>query len=158
AARDPLSAQRDLFTLVSGLQYQVNLLEDRLENAVFVKDYVYRAATEEDLPGGVFRARDRNTHSLGVGDSLRYRFTPWLYAKASYEYATRLPRPDEVFGDGVLVHASLELEPEVSHNLNLGPRLELKRTVIGDLTLDINAFLRDSDRLIVLLGNDRFFT
>jgi vitamin B12 transporter len=89
---------------------------------------------------------------------LRYRFTPWLYAKASYEYATRLPRPDEVFGDGMLIHASLELRPEVSHNANIGPRLELKRSPIGDFTLDVNAFLRESDRLIVLLGNDRFFT
>jgi len=29
---------------------------------------------------------------------LRFRWTPWLYTKVSYEYATRLPRPDEVFG------------------------------------------------------------
>jgi hypothetical protein len=93
-----------------------------------------------------------------VGDALRFRFTPWLYAKASYEFATRLPRPDEVFGDGVLVLANLELEPEVSHNANVGPRLELTRSPIGDVTLDINAFLRESDKLIVLLGNDRFFS
>jgi hypothetical protein len=35
---------------------------------------------------------------------------PWLYARASYECATRLPRPDEVFGDGVLVLANLNIE------------------------------------------------
>jgi TonB family protein len=157
-ARDPLTAKRDLLTFVSGLEYELNLFGERLSNIVFVKDYFYRADSEEPLPGGIFRERQTESHTQGVGDSLRFRFTPWLYAKASYEFATRLPRPDEVFGNGVLVLANLELEPEVSHNANLGPRVELRRTRIGDLTIDVNAFLRESDRLIVLLGNDRFFS
>jgi len=157
-SRDPLTAQRDLFTFVSGLEYELSLFGDRLSNIIFVKDYVYGAKSEEPLPGGVFRAHETDSHSQGVGDSLRFRFTPWLYGKASYEYATRLPRPDEVFGNGVLVLANLELEPEVSHNANVGPRIELKKTSVGDFTLDVNAFLRESDRLIVLLGNDRSFT
>ncbi len=53
-------------------------------------------------------------HREGVGDALRFRFTPWLYAKASYEFATRLPDPDELFGNGILVHANLDLDPEIS--------------------------------------------
>jgi vitamin B12 transporter len=157
-ARDPLTAKRNLLTVVSGIEHQIDAFGDRLQNVVFVKDYVYSATSEEVLPGNIFREREEDKHSLGVGDALRFRFTPWLYAKASYEFATRLPRPDEVFGDGVLVLANLELEPEVSHNANVGPRLELARSPIGDLTLDINAFLRESDKLIVLLGNDRFFS
>jgi hypothetical protein len=158
AARDPLTAERDLLTLVSGLEHELNLWEEVLSNIAFVKDYIYRAASEEVLPGGIFRERDQNTHRVGVGDALRIRVLPWLYAKASYEFATRLPRPDEVFGDGVLVQANLELEPETSHNANVGPRAELELDSIGELTLDVNAFLRESDRLIVLLGNDRFFS
>ncbi|XXX76171.1 TonB-dependent siderophore myxochelin receptor MxcH [Sorangium sp. So ce134] len=159
SARDALTAQRDLFTLVSGLEYELNLFEERLSSIVFVKDYYYNAKSEERPSGSdIFRRRDTERHAQGAGGSLRFRFTPWLYAKASYEYATRLPRPDEVFGNGVLIHDNLGLEPEVSHNANLGPRLELRRTRFGDFTLDINAFLRDSDRLIVLLGNERSFT
>lgn len=157
-ARDPLTAKRHLLTVVSGVEHQIDAFGDRLQNVIFVKDYVYSASSEEVLAGNIFREREKDKHSLGVGDALRFRFTPWLYAKASYEYATRLPRPDEVFGDGVLVRANLELEPEVSHNANIGPRLELLRSPIGDVTLDINAFLRESDKLIVLLGNDRFFS
>jgi vitamin B12 transporter len=155
-ARDPLTAERDLFTTVSGLEYELNLFAERLSNVVFVKDYYYLAQSEEPLPGGIFRRRDTTSHTQGVGDSLRFRFAPWVYAKASYEYATRLPRPDEVFGNGVLILANLELAPEVSHNANLGPHVELKQTPLGSFTLDVNAFLRESDRLIVLLGNDRF--
>ncbi len=157
-ARDPLTAKRDLLTLVSGLAYELNAFESRLENVAFIKDYVYHAASEETLPGGIFRPLDRDVHSLGFGNGLRYRFLPFLYAKASYEYATRLPRPDEVFGNGVLILPNLALEPERSHNANLGPRLEVRSSPLGDMTAEVNAFLRDTDRQIVLLGNDRFFT
>jgi vitamin B12 transporter len=157
-ARDPLTAKRDLFTVVSGIEHELGLWDDTLSNIVFFKGYVYRASSEEVLPGGIFRERDRSTHRFGAGDALRIRILPWLYAKASYEFATRLPRPDETFGDGVLVQANLELEPETSHNANVGPRAELELDAIGALMLDVNAFLRESDRLIVLLGNDRFFS
>lgn len=157
-ARDPLTAQRDLFTLVTGLEYELNLLGDRLSNIAFVKDYYYSAQSEERLPGEVYRERDSRTHAQGVGDSLRLRITPWLYAKTSYEYATRLPTAYEVFGNGVLIQPNLEIEPEVSHNGNLGPRIELPRTPVGAFTLDINGFIRSSKRLIVLLGSERFFS
>ena len=157
-ARDPLTAKRNLFTFVSGVEYETNFFAERLSNILFVKDYYYSVTAEDPLPGGVFKPRDSNTHTQGVGDSLRFRFNPWFYAKASYEYATRLPRPDEVFGNAALIHANLALEPEVSHNANIGPRFELRRTSIGDFTLDVNGFLRDSDKLIVLLGNDRYYT
>jgi vitamin B12 transporter len=83
---------------------------------------------------------------------------PWLSAKASYEYATRLPGPSEVFGDGVFVAENLALRPEVSHNGNLGPRVELRQPGFGQLTIDINAFVRQSDNLIVLLGDDPSFS
>ena len=155
-ARDPLTAERDLTTVVSGLEYELNAFDERLSNIVFVKNYVYTATSEEVLPGNIFREREEDSLSFGVGDSFRFQVLPWLYAKASYEYATRLPRPDEVFGDGVLVLANLELEPEVSHNANIGPRIEYRDDVTGDWSLDINGFLRESDRLVVLLGNDRF--
>jgi vitamin B12 transporter len=150
--RDPLTAQRELFTFVSGLEYELNLWDERMSNIVFAKDYYYDARTEEPLAGGVWRSQDALRHRQGVGDALRFRFTPWLYAKLSYEYATRLPRPDEVFGNGVLIDANLELEPEVSHNANFGPRVELKRTPLGSFMFDVNAFLRDSEQLILLLG------
>jgi len=156
-ARDPLATERYLFTFVSGIEYELTLFDDRLSNVLFVKDYFYDARSEEPLLGNVFRKRNVERHTQGVGDSLRYRFTPWLYGKASYEYATRLPRPDEVFGNGVLVLANLGIEPEVSHNFNFGVRAELRRMTFGDFTLDVNAFLRESDRLIVLLGSDNFF-
>lgn len=156
--RDPLSAQRDLVTVVGGGEHEVDLLGDHLENLAFVKGYLQLARTEETLPGGFFRERDRDTFRCGAGNALRYRLDERWYAKASYEYATRLPRPDEIFGDGVLVVANLELAPETSHNANLGVTLDARETPTGAWRGDVNTFLRAADQLIVLLGNDRVFS
>ncbi|MCG8423583.1 MAG: TonB-dependent siderophore myxochelin receptor MxcH [Proteobacteria bacterium] len=154
-ARDPLTAERDLFTLVSGLEYELDALDDRLENVLFIKDYFQRVRSQEVLPGDVFSDRDQDIHRLGVGNALRYRLTRWLYGKASYEWATRLPGPGEVFGNGVLIVDNLELAPERSHNANLGITLDVRETRAGAWRLDVNSFLRESEKLIVLLGQDR---
>lgn len=156
--RDPLTAERRLFTFVSGLEYELNVFDERLSNIVFVKDYVSRSKTEEALPSDVFRRADRTVHKQGVGDALRVRVAPWLFVKASYEYATRLPSADELFGNGVFIGANLKLAPEVSHNGNFGPRVELRKARVGQLTVDVNGFLRQSDKLIVLLGDDPSFS
>ncbi len=172
--RDPLTAERDLFKGVLGLGYTLHLLprekappraEERLpedyrfENILFAKGYAYRARSEDPLPGNVFRRRDSDVNRLGFGDTLRVALVDdWLLAKASYEYATRLPDADEVFGNGVLISANLELKPEVSHNANLGPQLDLRRTKAGDFWVDLNLVLRDTKNLIVLVGHDQYQT
>lgn len=171
-ARDPLTAERKLFKFTSGMSYTLSFVpragapaaeerraqDYRWENVAFVKTYVYRADSEEPLPGNVFRQRNTERNSAGAGDMLRVTLLDdYLLFKASYEYATRLPETYEVFGNGVLVLANLELAPETSHNANLGPQLDLHDTKAGDFWLDLNGFFRDSRDLIVLLGNDRFY-
>jgi vitamin B12 transporter len=154
-ARDPLSADRKLTTLVSGVEHELDLLDDRIENILFAKHYAQFLASEEPRPGDVFRRRDRSTQRFGYGDAFRFRFTPWLYCKASYEHATRLPRPDEVFGDSAFIIANLELEPEASHNANLGLTADARETSLGAFRASMNGFLRYAQQLVVLLGNDR---
>lgn len=121
---DPQSARRKLTTLVSGLEYEVDLLEDALETIAFLKHYFQAADTEELATGDVLVERDRTTQLPGVGASTRLRFAEWAYAKASYEWATRLPRAEEIFGDGARVTDNLELLPERSHNANIGIALD----------------------------------
>ena len=154
-AFDPLVAKNQLLTLVSGLEYESSFLGERLSNVAFVKDYVYETRTSEPQQATEhFVDLNISVHRLGFGDSLRYRFAPWLLAKASYELATRLPEPDEVFGDAQQSAPNLRLQPETSHNANVGPRFELNRSAIGQLAVDVNAFLRETDQQIILLGGE----
>jgi vitamin B12 transporter len=154
-ARDPLTALRNLGQLVTGLEYELDAIDTRLENIAFVKHYLQVLDSEEVRPGNVFRARDRTTNRFGVGDGVRYRFVEGLFAKLSYEYATRLPRPDELFGDNAFIYANLTLKPEVSHNLNLGLLLDARESRAGAFRGSVNGFLREANNLIVLLGSDR---
>lgn len=156
--RDPLSAQRDLLSGFVGIEHEVDAWDDRFENIVLAKNYLLRAATEEVLPGEVFRDLDRTLQRVGLGDSMRWRFAPWLWGKVSYEWTTRQPRADELFGDGVLIGANLELDQETSHNGNLGLAIETSSPWAGTLTGEVTAFARIADDFIVLLGNDRYYT
>lgn len=172
-ARDPLTAKQALFKQITGLEYELNAFARRgpkssiesegrighaLQNVVFLKSYRYLVDSEEPLPGGVFRERDQDLHRFGFGEGVRLVLSDWLYVKASYEFATRLPRADEIFGNGVLIHANLDLKPEISDNGNLGARLELENSSAGNVIVDVNTFVRDTKRQIVLLGNERNFT
>lgn len=156
-ARDPLNAQRNVTTLVVGLEHELSLLDGLFESLTFGKGYTLLSTSEEHLPGNVFRKRERGDHFEGAGVSVRVRPLEWLYGKVSYEWATRLPGPYELFGDGVLILPNLGLEPERSHNANASLHVDVGESPAGSLRAETNAFLRESDQLIVLLGNDRLF-
>ncbi|MGC3996700.1 MAG: TonB-dependent receptor [Anaeromyxobacter sp.] len=162
---DPLEGDQRLLTAVSGLEWQLRALpwagapgaapsghpdDQRLEAVAFVKHYLYRADAQV-ADGTAFRDVSRHLERWGAGGGLRYALARWVDVKASYEHTVRLPRPDEVFGDGMLVDANLDLQPEEAHAANLGARFGLDGGA-GALAAEANGFLRDVDDLIVLLG------
>lgn len=154
--RDPLGSQRDAMQVVTGLEHQLDA--GPLQNLLFVKQYHQAVRSEEPLAGGGLDDVSRSTWRFGLGDGARIALGSELWAKASYEWAARLPTPEEIFGDAVLVLDNLDLAPESSHNANLGLTLGALPTPAGQLRADVNLFLRQSRDLIVLLGNDRTFT
>jgi vitamin B12 transporter len=145
--RPKLREQGSVLSIVSGLEHELDLFDDRVENIAFVKSYLQWANSGED----VFFVRDRSTQRFGFGDALRVHVAQPVYIKASYEWATRLPRPDEIFGDNQLLLANLELQPEVSHNGNVGVVLDARDAASGTWMAELNGFVRDASRLIVLL-------
>jgi outer membrane receptor protein involved in Fe transport len=153
----PITADRTLSTIVSGVEYEVNLLDGRLQSIAFAKNYVQHVRSQDPVPGGETRSLSRDKLLFGGGNMLRYRFSERLRAKASYEYATRLPRAQEIFGDVVDTNANLELEPEVSHNFNLGV-MGGANTSVGQWQGEVTGFLRETDNLILSLpaGGTRF--
>ena len=154
--RDPLAGTRTLFSLVSGVEYETDLVDERLENVAFVKDYLYQARSQEILAGDVAVDRRVDSHRFGVGDTVRFRLLEWLWLKGSYELTTRLPTTDEVFGDGALVVANLELEPEHSHNANVGVVVDARDTPAGEWRGEVNGFFRRPEDLIVAFPMDVF--
>jgi len=143
---DPNTARRSLLTWVNGLEYKWNAFNDKLENILFVKDYVQQIESKDMMFGSVTK---RHVHYYGIGNGVRYEFSHRLAVKLSYEYATRLPRPDELFGDGQLTMSSLDLEPERSHNGNL--EITLKNRAKANWYIQANAFIRKIDNLILLI-------
>lgn len=160
---DPAQAEQGLLTLVGGLEYELDAWADRLENVAFVKHYYYALSAEQGLDFGRapidqgFGLLERDSGFVGVGDALRLRLAPWAQAKVSYERAVRLPPAEQIFGDGRLTVANYELEPEVSHNVNLG--VSATDLWVGEhaLRAELNGFVRDTDKLIqgLPLGTDR---
>lgn len=147
----PLTANRRLLSAVHGIEYQLDIVSDRLQNFLFAKSYVQGARSNEPVIEGVERTLDRSVARFGAGDSLRFRVRDGLDLKGSYEYATRLPNADEVFGDAILTNENLDLKPEVSHNANLGLTLDLPDTRAGAFRGEVNLFLRQAQNLIVRL-------
>jgi vitamin B12 transporter len=154
AGPSQLDGLAKLTTMVTGVEHALTLFDERLENTLFGKVYLYRARIEELLDSGLFRERDRQDPYLGGGDAVRFRIMPWLYVKGAYEYAVRTPRPDELFGDGALVFANLNIQPERSHNVNFGVTLLQNHPRRGSMKLDLNGFDRHARDLIYRSGSD----
>jgi hypothetical protein len=150
---DPLTTRREILNIVAGLEHELHVADDALENRAFVKAYDYRPSTEQvETFDNSLRHIDDSIVRFGAGDALRWRLPGGLIAKASYEYATRLPRPDEVFGDGTLLTPNLELVPESSHNMNLGARYQrVLGERSGQIEAELSGFLRRTDDMIVEL-------
>lgn len=108
---------------ILGLAYERSFLQEQLNASIFAKQYSYDAEINATSLVGfeeqVVRTRvDKNY--TGVGGSVRYDATERLAVTASYEHAYRLPEADEILGSGKYIRPNPELEPESSHNVNLG--------------------------------------
>ncbi|MFY2561731.1 TonB-dependent siderophore myxochelin receptor MxcH [Corallococcus terminator] len=145
---DPLRIPLTLTSAFGGLSHRQSLWEGRLENTVFVKGYSQRFAS------GTNREAAEVRWAGGLGDTLRFSVTRWLLLKASYERTTRMPRVDELFGDGGLLSENSELVPESSHNANLGVELLSLVTPVGRFGANAVAGVRDIENLIQLFPGD----
>ncbi|NMO20489.1 TonB-dependent siderophore myxochelin receptor MxcH [Pyxidicoccus fallax] len=157
-AIDALTGERRVFNFVTGLEYEHDALDGRLENIAFLKDYIQSSRADLLLPSNEFAPADHDLHYLGVGDSLRFRLSESLTAKASYEWASRMPRPDELFGDGILFGENLLLKPERSHNVNLELTLATPESARGTFRGSVLGFGRLVDDFIHPVGREGYFT
>lgn len=149
---DPSLDEGYLFDLVSGIEYTADLLDKRLQNIAFVKNYRQNIRIESQDPSvDEVLIDERSVSNFGAGNGLKYNWSPRFSTKLSYEFAYRLPRQDETFDDGQLIAKNLELHLESSHNVNLQWNYASKIGASSDWQLQGNFFLRRIDDLIFLL-------
>lgn len=132
-----------LFKNATGLSYEHSFSQD-LTSYTAVKHF-WLNADGYAIQNLEFVPNQQEASNFGFLQSLRYRITNSFLLKSSYEYATRLPDEIELFGDFTLVRPNPFLEPEQSHNFNLGFQLSTQK-----FNWDTNLFYRDTDNVIWL--------
>lgn len=135
--------------VVAGASWQLRLFGARLRNELFAKYYHQRP--EGPPPSGIAAPPPPEpSHHGGGGDALRLQLWGPLLAKASYEYATRIPDATELFGDGAQVTPNASLRPETSHNVNAALVLDGWQTPVGRIEAEADFFYRRTRDLIFL--------
>lgn len=132
---------------ILALSYDQRLVNDRLQNTFFLKNYTnYLHVRQQDL-AWITGAREVEGSSVknhtGYGLASRYGFADAFSVKASYEHSLRLPRSRELLGNGTTVYPNLKLKPENSDNFNLGLFGTLYPAGRHSLSYELNAFYRD---------------
>lgn len=125
-------------------------LNNRLDNLLMVKFFSYRASGVETYQSREVSTTDEKTTrgtSWGVGEAVKYHFSPDHLVRFSAEYSNRLPDHTELFGDGVWIVQNFGILPERSLNFNLGWRTAVR----NKYTLELNSFYRRTKDLILLV-------
>jgi hypothetical protein len=138
----------------------------RLQNVAFIKHYYFKATSEQVQVAALLKELTAERQFVGFGDTARLRIFDWLSAKAAYEYAVRMPSIDELVGDNILVRANVDLQPETSHNVNAGLKLEKRGLQVdlgaftlplGGFNVGVDGFYRETDNLIAPRGDGTGF-
>ena len=131
---------------ILGLAYNQTLLGDRLSNIFFVKNYIsYLKIQQQDMywiTGSKDMGKSTTSNNWGYGIASRYRFTPWLATKASYEHTFRLPSANEILGNSTTIYPNLALKPENSDNMNIGLFGTVKMANKHNFDYELGAFYR----------------
>ncbi len=136
---------------VLGLAYKFDL-SNRWSTTVFGKWFHIRSETSKELDFGLDTRRteavENSQHDVGYGLASTYFVTPGLQLKLSYERTSRMPIPEEIFGDGLFVEPNPDLGPEKSHNFNLGTEYRLNIQDDHIVSLGLGGIYREAEDLI----------
>ncbi|MCR4033802.1 TonB-dependent receptor domain-containing protein [Flavobacterium panacis] len=138
---------------MNGADFKVNALDERLEDVFFIKNYWQKISSEEKIPSNNSVIKeDRSVNYFGFGNGFRFKFNPQFATRLTYEYATRLPQTDELFGDGQFIQGNLNLKPERSHNVNFELFFTSKTNFEkSSWQVQTNFFLRKIDNQILFV-------
>ncbi|WP_299671960.1 TonB-dependent receptor [uncultured Polaribacter sp.] len=138
-----------LFKNAIGLAYE-HTFKEKITSYTAIKHFMLDADgyAIENLN---FLPNKQSASNFGVSQSFKYQIASNILAKASYEYATRLPDEFELFGDFTLVRPNPFLKPEQSHNANIGMQWNTSKIKLG-----LHTFYRLTDN-VIWLRTSQFF-
>jgi outer membrane receptor protein involved in Fe transport len=154
---DPLHPQKniqynvpsDVNKAITALAYTNSLLNNRLKNTLFVKNYnFFIRSLETDYSGTEQKTFATSKNLTGYGLASTYFILENLQAKISFEHALRFPESEEIFGNGQLVRPNPTLRPESSNNYNLGFRYGTLKPIKNKFSIEVNGFVRDAKDFI----------
>ncbi len=149
---DPVDAERNMLSLVSGINYTFDFFDDKFQNKLFFKYYNQERETVMLNDGSELNENlDSNIDRVGWGNLVRYKFYEWLIGKISYEQTTRLPSFNEVFGNAENVIANLDLNEEYSDNYNVSLEINELSNDYGSWEGSSTFFIRDVEDAIILM-------
>jgi outer membrane receptor protein involved in Fe transport len=137
---------------IAGLSYNQHLIDGRMDNTFFVKQYINRLDIRQtDLPsitGSGVAGGSTTRGFLGYGAGSRFTIAEPFSVKASFERSVRLPLARELLGNGTTVYANVALKPESSNNFNLGAFGTWRPAPGHTVWYEANAFLRRAENYI----------
>lgn len=144
----PLAPPSTVWKNVGGLSYTHGFFADRLTASAFGKMYALSAelGTTTSYSKESSISRSSMMH-YGEGATLAWKASRAWLLKTSWENAIRLPEVEELLGDGLLVRANPELQPEKSTNINLGAAWNRKQGM-WRLRGEGNGFFRNIEDMI----------
>jgi len=139
---------------VSGLSYELNSANRKFTNAFTLKYYYYSMQTRlVDIYGTSKTPEniDMDKSDFGLSNAARYRITPDFLVKSSIAYDVRLPAENELLGDGFIIAASGNLEPERNTSFNVGFMFD-KSNNYKRVQIEVNAFFMQLENMIRFTG------
>ena len=118
----------EVFSITTGLSLENNFFDSRFQNLLGFK-FHYMKAEISNMPTSLLiepAVESNDYHDFSYDESLMFKVAKQLSVKASYQYAVRLPTPEELFGDGIRVSAATKLKPEQADNFNFGISVDLQ--------------------------------
>jgi outer membrane cobalamin receptor len=130
-----------------GFSYTIKNHNASIEATAFAKNYWYggRIITQDFEDNDIIS--EPRLNNIGYGGAISWHPLQGMVLKSSYEKAFRIPESYEILGDGIYVNPNPTLQPEKSHNLNVGSRFN-KLINKTRLTTEVNYFYRFSQDFI----------
>ena len=128
--------------VTTGLSYDLNLFDDRLQNALTFKNFIFSSHSRSI---DVFSVNEPEPVKVsksfyGFSNALRYKLTPEIMVKAAFNSEVRIPTSEELIGNGYSILASPALNPERTTGCNIGAMFRQQGNDGGLIELEVNGF------------------